>query len=47
VGERDVLELFEGIEVARAGSAASPADAVPGSVMADAPTVAMRLPRHP
>jgi len=40
-------ELFEGVEVARAGSAGSPADAVPGSVMADAPTVAMRLPRRP
>ncbi len=47
MGERDVLELFEGVEVARAGSASSPADNVPGSVMADAPTVAIRMPRNP
>jgi hypothetical protein len=46
VGDRSVLELFEGVEVARAGTGAGPADAVPGSVMADAPTVAMRLPRN-
>jgi FHA domain len=45
VGERDVLELFEGVEVARAGTAA-PSDAAPGSVMADAPTVAIRMPRN-
>jgi hypothetical protein len=47
VGERDVLELFDGVEVARAGTGAGRADSVPGSVMADAPTVAIRLPRQP
>ena len=47
MGERDVLELFEGVEVARAGTAGTPADNVPGSVMADAPTVAIRMPRQP
>jgi hypothetical protein len=46
VGERDILELFDGVEVARAGAGSGPADSVPGSVMADAPTVAIRLPRH-
>jgi hypothetical protein len=46
MGERDVLELFEGVEVAPAGMRGTPADAVPGSVMADAPTVAIRMPRQ-
>ena len=46
VGEGEVVEVFEGVEVSWAGSAGSPADAVPGSVMAGAPSVAMRLPRQ-
>jgi hypothetical protein len=33
--------------VARAGTRGTPADNVPGSVMADAPTVAIRMPRQP
>lgn len=45
VGDRSILQLFEGVEVVRAGTAA-PADAAPGSVMADAPTVAIRMPRN-
>jgi hypothetical protein len=44
LGEREVLELFEGVEVARAGGA-SPTPDAPGSVMTEAPTVAIRLPR--
>ena len=47
LGERDVLELTDGVEVARAGTAAGSSDATaPGSVMADAPTIAIRMPRN-
>jgi hypothetical protein len=41
LGERDVVELYEGVELARANRWRSGAE--PGSVMADAPTVALRL----
>jgi hypothetical protein len=44
LGDDERLELFEGVEVARAGRTASGA-AAPRSVMIEAPTVAMRLPR--
>lgn len=47
LGDRDVLELTDGVEVARAGTAAGSSDATaPGSVMIDAPTIAIRMPRN-
>lgn len=47
LGEREILELTDGVEVARAGTATGASDATaPGSVMADAPTIAIRMPRN-
>nr|WP_018349119.1 FHA domain-containing protein [Longispora albida] len=45
VGEQDVVELHQGVELARAGR--RPAKAAPASsgIMAEAPTIALRLPR--
>jgi hypothetical protein len=45
VGETDVVVLHDGVEVARPGRWRSGGVADPRSVMSDAPTVAMRLPR--
>jgi hypothetical protein len=44
LADGESLELYEGVELARPGGV-SAAGAAPGSVMAEAPTVAMRLPR--
>jgi hypothetical protein len=44
LGEGEVLELFDGVEVTRA-STASPRGDAPGSVLGEAPTVAIRRPR--
>jgi hypothetical protein len=47
LGEREILELTDGVEVARAGTTTGSSDATaPGSVMADAPTIAIRMPRN-
>jgi FHA domain len=48
VGERDTVHLHDRVEIGRAGqpSAARPGGSV-GSVMGDAPTMALRLPRTP
>jgi hypothetical protein len=44
IGEWDTVELYEGIEIARAGRGAGPvADASTPSVMAEAPTQSIRL----
>lgn len=49
LGEWDVVELAEGVEVGRADRAGgqAPQGAQPASVMRDAPTIAMRLPKMP
>ena len=41
VGDMDVIELHSGVELVRRASAGA---SVPRSVMADAPTIALRLP---
>ena len=47
LGEREILQLTEGVEIARAGTATGASDATaPGSVMVDAPTIAIRMPRN-
>lgn len=46
LAERDVVELYEGVELARADRWRSGGRAEPRSVMAEAPTVALRLPRQ-
>lgn len=43
LGEHDVAELYDGVELARPGRWGPGGAAQPGSVMADAPTMAMRL----
>jgi predicted component of type VI protein secretion system len=43
LGPDDVLELFEGVELARAGHWSSGGSIQPASVMTEAPTIAMRL----
>jgi hypothetical protein len=43
VGPDDVLELFGGVELARAGRWSSGGSVQPASVMTEAPTIAMRL----
>jgi hypothetical protein len=46
LGEQDAVELSDGIQIARAGAlSAAKAAGAPGSVMADAPTVAIEMPR--
>ncbi|MFJ8581166.1 FHA domain-containing protein [Micromonospora sp. NPDC093277] len=41
----DIIELYPGVQVGRAADLASDAKFTPNSVMAEAPTMAMRLPR--
>jgi hypothetical protein len=45
LGEGDIVELYPGVQVARADEMTSDAKFSPTSVMAEAPTMAMRLPR--
>jgi predicted component of type VI protein secretion system len=46
LGEQDAVELSDGVQIARAGAVgAADAAGAPGSVMADAPTVAIEMPR--
>ncbi|KAB1906017.1 FHA domain-containing protein [Micromonospora sp. AMSO31t] len=45
LGEGDLVELYPGVQVGRADEMASDAKFSPTSVMAEAPTMAMRLPR--
>jgi hypothetical protein len=45
LGDQEILELVEGVQVARAGAVA-PVNAAPRSIMAEAPTVAIRMPRE-
>lgn len=48
LGEWDVVQLFEGVELCRADRQSAPERAASQrSVMGDAPTMAMRLPRSP
>jgi hypothetical protein len=47
MGEWDTIELYNHVEIGRADRVISaPVDAEPGSVMVDAPTIALRLPRN-
>ncbi|MCW3814819.1 FHA domain-containing protein [Micromonospora sp. DR5-3] len=45
LGEGDIIELYPGVQVGRADELPSDAKFTPTSVMAEAPTMAMRLPR--
>ncbi|MEU1684204.1 FHA domain-containing protein [Micromonospora sp. NPDC005707] len=45
LGEGDLVELYPGVQIGRADEVASDAKFSPTSVMAEAPTMAMRLPR--
>ncbi|MEU8260198.1 FHA domain-containing protein [Micromonospora sp. NPDC048999] len=45
LGQADIVELYPGVQVARADDLHSDARFSPNSVMAEAPTMAMRLPR--
>jgi hypothetical protein len=45
LGEGDIVELYPGVQVGRADELPSAAPFTPASVMAEAPTMAMRLPR--
>ncbi|WFE42137.1 FHA domain-containing protein [Micromonospora sp. WMMD998] len=45
LGEGDLIELYPGVQVGRAAETTSDATYAPNSVMAEAPTMAMRLPR--
>ncbi|MGC4887502.1 FHA domain-containing protein [Micromonospora sp. DT227] len=45
LGEGDLIELYPGVQIGRAAETASDATYTPNSVMAEAPTMAMRLPR--
>ncbi|RQW99099.1 hypothetical protein DKL51_09010, partial [Micromonospora globispora] len=45
LGEGDVVELYPGVQIGRADELPSAAPFTPASVMAEAPTMAMRLPR--
>ncbi|MFG3599185.1 FHA domain-containing protein [Micromonospora chersina] len=45
LGEGDLLELYPGVQIGRADEVTSDAKFSPTSVMAEAPTMAMRLPR--
>ncbi|TYB36143.1 FHA domain-containing protein [Micromonospora sp. AP08] len=45
VGEGDLVELYPGVQIGRADEVTSDAKFSPTSVMAEAPTMAMRLPR--
>ncbi|MEU3454474.1 FHA domain-containing protein [Micromonospora sp. NPDC006766] len=45
LGKGDIIELYPGVQVARADALHSDAKFTPNSVMAEAPTMAMRLPR--
>lgn len=45
LGEGDVVELYPGVQIGRAEELPSAAPFSPASVMAEAPTMAMRLPR--
>lgn len=45
LGEGDLVELYPGVQIGRADELASDAKFNPTSVMAEAPTMAMRLPR--
>ncbi|NES28761.1 FHA domain-containing protein [Micromonospora terminaliae] len=45
LGEGDLIELYPGVQIGRADEVSSDAKFSPTSVMAEAPTMAMRLPR--
>ena len=45
LGEGDIVELYPGVQIGRAEELPSAAPFSPASVMAEAPTMAMRLPR--
>ena len=45
LGEGDIVELYPGVQIGRAEELPSAAPFSPTSVMAEAPTMAMRLPR--
>ncbi|WP_446216712.1 FHA domain-containing protein [Micromonospora sp. IBHARD004] len=45
LGEGDIVELYPGVQIGRADGLPSGAPFTPTSVMAEAPTMAMRLPR--
>ncbi|MEU5831977.1 FHA domain-containing protein, partial [Micromonospora tulbaghiae] len=45
LAEGDLIELYPGVQVGRADDMSSDAKYTPNSVMAEAPTMAMRLPR--
>ncbi|MDZ5444791.1 FHA domain-containing protein [Micromonospora sp. 4G57] len=45
LGEGDIVELYPGVQIGRADELPSGAPFTPTSVMAEAPTMAMRLPR--
>ncbi|MGC1214503.1 MAG: FHA domain-containing protein [Micromonospora sp.] len=45
LGEGDIVELYPGVQIGRADELPSAAPFNPASVMAEAPTMAMRLPR--
>ncbi|MET8912190.1 FHA domain-containing protein [Micromonospora sp. NPDC004551] len=45
LGEGDLIELYPGVQIGRADEVTSDAKFSPTSVMAEAPTMAMRLPR--
>ncbi|MER6594961.1 FHA domain-containing protein, partial [Micromonospora purpureochromogenes] len=46
LGGADMVELYPGVQVGRAGELPTGAPFTPTSVMAEAPTMAMRLPRN-
>ncbi|MEV1147162.1 FHA domain-containing protein, partial [Micromonospora sp. NPDC049799] len=45
LGEGDMVELYPGVQIGRPGELPAGAPYTPASVMAEAPTMAMRLPR--
>ncbi|MBM0240010.1 FHA domain-containing protein, partial [Micromonospora sp. ATA32] len=45
LGEGDIVELYPGVQIGRADELPTGAPFTPTSVMAEAPTMAMRLPR--
>lgn len=45
LGENDMVELYPGVQIGRAEELPTGAPFTPTSVMAEAPTMAMRLPR--
>jgi hypothetical protein len=45
VGDADVVELFDGVQIGRSGAVGRPTSGAGPSVMADAPTVAIHMPK--